>query len=89
MQVVLPDETDAAELAARVAAHQELLDKFWADMAEQATEVPLPAHLVDVGFENMSLPKIELDTDLKRDGERMVGWVIICVETITFFMIAK
>ncbi|KAL5264612.1 hypothetical protein ACHWQZ_G005633 [Mnemiopsis leidyi] len=70
-KVVLPDETDGAELAARVAAHQELLDKFWSDIAEQATEVPLPAHLVDVGFENMSLPKIELDIDLKKDNERM------------------
>ena len=75
--MVLPDETDGAELAARVAAHQELLDKFWSDIAEQATEVPLPAHLVDVGFENMSLPKIELDIDLKKDNERMVGLIFI------------
>ena len=71
--MVLPDEVDGPEVAARVAAHQELLDKFWSDTAEQASEVPLPAHLVDVGFENMTLPKVELDNEIKKYNERMVS----------------
>ncbi|XP_063675523.1 sperm-associated antigen 17-like isoform X5 [Bolinopsis microptera] len=70
-KVVLPDDNEGPEVEARVDAHQELIDKFWEDIAEQATEVPLPAHLVDVGFEKMSLPKLEVDAEIKKDNERM------------------
>ena len=75
--MVLPDENEGPEIEARVDAHQELIDKFWEDIAEQATEVPLPAHLVDVGFEKMSLPKLEVDAEIKKDNERMVSLLII------------
>jgi hypothetical protein len=71
--VTLPDEADGAEVAARVTAHQELLDKFWDETAEQATEVPLPVHLEDVGFESMALPKMEFDSEIKKDNEKMVS----------------
>ena len=65
-------------MAARVQATQETIDKFWADVAEKASEVPLPPSLVSVGFEEMQLPRVVLDNELKKDNEKMVGFVLRC-----------
>ena len=71
-------------MMARVEASQEQLNTFWSVMAEQASEVPLPACLASVGFEDMKLPRIVLDAEMKKDNEKMVIFLLIdCLMILT------
>ena len=70
---VAVDDTSPEEMESRARAHQELVDGFWAATQEQAGEVPLPGFLEQVGFESVTLPRVELSAEMKKDQQKMVG----------------
>lgn len=72
VQVVVPDDFSSPEFLERMCAHQQIIDAYWSEMGDQSTEVPLPAWLINVGFDRMSLPRVVLDSEIKKDAEKMV-----------------